>query len=121
MLGDKGIESAMTMPWPKATPATAGIAGAWLGLGMQSIENWRDAHPLPAGSHDVLFFSGLLVFFLVPALLLVFGAHYLKVALPWPQSLFTQAYWTEMKAIFLRALCWLFGAAAAGSLVSLLS
>jgi hypothetical protein len=57
------------------------------------------------GQYGIL--AGLIVFFLVPVIVLVFGLQAFDGTL----SVFTSDYWREMKLALGRVSCWLLGAA----------
>ena len=101
----------------QATRLSAFLTGIWTALGMGAFEAWEKAHPQTTSMHNVLFLAAFLVFLFVPVGLFVFGSQSSRFR---ATDKLTREYWIALKDSGVRGLCWLFGAAVASAVYSLL-
>ncbi len=95
----------------EATPRNAALTGAWTALGMVTFEAWEAGHKLDVMTHNVIFVTLSVIFFIGPVLLFVIGRQNIRFDLAYP---FSREYWAEFPKVMLRMLCWFLGAAAFG-------
>jgi hypothetical protein len=101
-----------------ATPLTALLTGAWTVSGM-SFGGWLEAAFPPSPIwHNVLFACNALAFFFIPCFIFVVGEDISEMRSNTP---FSNRYWSAMRRIAFRMLCWLLGGALVGAIFSAMS
>src|SRR5436305_385850 len=92
-----------------ATTNTAILAGAWSGIGLSLLETATRNHPLSAVMDRLAHVAGVLVFFVAPVPIFVFGVDDGRWQLG---NVLTREYWREYPQLCLRVISWFLAGAA---------
>ena len=74
-----------------------------------------DHSSLQTQNQNLIFLAVSVVFFFIPIVLFVVGLSYFRFGM---RDVATKSYWAELGAVGLRLLCWFFGAAVCGLLLT---